>query len=574
MTFIARKRARMSLEEIESVLPSPQSELPRTGRWGFGGGLVSCLVGQIAATWATLDDDGKARLSPQVDWVAAQSSTPPRTATRLRQLTIAVADDDQVPYHLIDDASPVGKDLADVLTASPEPDPVKTRLIRVLAAYPGDGKPGKNWRADAGPVVEAPHGPVIIGALLDAALNAQERQPGSGQAAGAAFLTSFVTSKNQSFLCGLTVLAGQLAADEPGLLTQLRRLALKAITGPGGYPRSMRLANHAVQAISDAALPASITELLKAERGTRHGTLLRQIRRSIDSLAAAQSLTRDELLERAVEDHDLGPDGISRRPLARSWLVVLQAGPRTATLGYQAPDGKPRKSLPPDIKDASADALSVIGRDLKALRATIGNERARFDALLASGQTWPAAQWRALYLDHPVTSQLTRALIWQFRTDRTGTWVSGIPTAGLTLVTSDGSEVPIPAADDTEVRLWHPVHASSGEVRAWRQFLLDRQLAQPVKQAFREVYVLTPAEAETWDYSNRFAGHVFRQEQARALMKSRSWAPVPLAGWDDGVDHGIASREYPRAGGPAGLRAEFFFDPADDQDFGHLGMYR
>ena len=110
--------------------------------------------------------------------------------------------------------------------------------------------------------------------------------------------------------------------------------------------------------------------------------------------------------------------------------------------------------------------------------------------------------------------------------------------------------------------LWHPVNAPAGEVRAWRQLLISRRLVQPVKQAFREVYVLTPAEEATRDYSNRFAGHIFRQEQARALMKSRSWAPVPLAAWDNGIDHGIARRDYPHAGGRA-LRAEFFFDPAE-----------
>lgn len=74
LTFIARKRAGMSLEEIESVLPAPQNGLPGMGRWGFGGGLVSCLIGQVTATWAALDDDSKARLSPRLDWIAAQAS--------------------------------------------------------------------------------------------------------------------------------------------------------------------------------------------------------------------------------------------------------------------------------------------------------------------------------------------------------------------------------------------------------------------------------------------------------------------------------------------------------------------
>ena len=57
----------------------------------------------------------------------------------------------------------------------------------------------------------------------------------------------------------------------------------------------------------------------------------------------------------------------------------------------------------------------------------------------------------------------------------------------------------------------------------WRTGLSTRQVRQPFKQAFREVYVLTPAEEETDGYSNRFAGHILRYPQARALMTARRW---------------------------------------------------
>ena len=572
---ITREPAGMSLEDIAAALPPPGSPLDGNERVRRSD-QMDCLIDQVEATWATLDADGKARLLPHLDLAAHAASA--WTATRLWQLTIASANDGgEVPYAVIDDATQVGTDLIAVLKASPESDRVTAALIRLLVAYPRGRKPGKVWRENARSVREALRGPALIRALLDAAVHAPDSayEAGYSSATGPIEAVRYVTDKNEPVLCGLTVLAGQLAAAAPELLPRLRGLALKAITviGPWGNPRSIRLAGHAVQAVTDAALPASLTELLKAERGTRHGTLLRQLRKSIDALAAAQGVTRDQLLERSVEDHDLAPDGTSRRPVAESWQAVIQAGPRTATVSYEDPDGKPRKSLPPAIKSASADALTVMTADLKALRATIGNERARLDALLAAGRSWPAAQWRELYLDHPVTGQLTRTLIWQFSTGGAGTLVTGIPAGGPTLVTSDGAEVLIPGGDSAEVRLWHPVHGTADEVRAWRQFLLDRQLAQPVKQAFREVYVLTPAEIETGDYSNRFAGHIFRQEQARALMKARSWTPVPLAAWDDGIYHGTARREYPRPGGQPALRAEFFFDPADQQDFTFKGLY-
>jgi hypothetical protein len=368
------------------------------------------------------------------------------------------------------------------------------------------------------------------------------------------------------------VLAGLAAGSDPAgvaLLPRLRALALKAIAMVGGQygsPRSIRLANHCVQAIADAALPASVTELLRVERGTRHGTLLRQVRRAVDALAATQGMGRDELLERAVEDHGLDRDGTRQVKLADGWTAVLEAGPRSAQLAYLGPDGKPRKSLPPAVKASSGEALAELQKDVKAVRTTIGNERSRLDGLLVQDRSWPVAAWRELYLDHPVTGRLARALIWRFAAGD-GAAVTGIPVGKSALLTSSGAEAQIPA--EAAARLWLPVGADTNQVRAWRQLLLDRQLAQPVKQAFREVYVLTPAEAETRDYSNRFAGHVFRQEQARALMKGRGWTAVPMAAWDDGIYHGVGRREYERER----LRAEFFFDPADDHEIARSGLY-
>ena len=99
--------------------------------------------------------------------------------------------------------------------------------------------------------------------------------------------------------------------------------------------------------------------------------------------------------------------------------------------------------------------------------------------------------------------------------------------------------------------------------------LLSELIVQPFRQAFREVYVLTPEE-ERYNLSNRFAGHVFRQTQARALMKRRGWQPVPAAWWDDGVGHGVARRLYDAAG----IRAEFFFDPIEDIEPDPSGVYR
>lgn len=562
LSYIAGTRTGLSLEDIAAALPLEVPSWP----YSTEAERLTTLVRQVEATWKNLDEGDRVRLLPRLGRLAAQAGGS-QAANRLRKL---VATSDRVPYELIDGTDEVGKALQTVIAGCPVSDHARRALVQLLSAYPTKGKPVAAWLEEVRRLPGRFDKPgLLVGALLDAAIAAPDYTiplPASRPA------IRYVTGGNEAILCGLAVLAGLVAGSDPAgvaLLPRLRALALKAIVMVGGQygsPRSIRLANHCVQAIADAALPASVTELLRVERATRHGTLLRQVRQAVDALAAAQGMRRHELLERAVEDHGLDPDGTRRVKLANGWTAVLEAGPLSAQLAYLGPDAKPRKSVPPAVKASSAEALAGLQKNVKAVRATTGNERARLDRLLLQDRSWPVATWRELYLDHPVTGQLARALIWQF-TARDGAAVTGIPVGKSALLTSSGSEAPIPA--QAVARLWHPVGVDAGEARVWRQLLLDQQLAQPVKQAFREVYVLTPAEAETRDYTNRFAGHVFRQEQARALMKGRGWTVVPMAAWDDGIYHGVGRREYERAR----LRAEFFFDPADDHDIAHTGLY-
>jgi Domain of unknown function (DUF4132) len=106
-------------------------------------------------------------------------------------------------------------------------------------------------------------------------------------------------------------------------------------------------------------------------------------------------------------------------------------------------------------------------------------------------------------------------------------------------------EGPLPATGT--VALWHPATSTTDEVSAWRSWLLDHHVRQPFKQAFREVYLLTPAELRTGTYSNRFAAHVLHYRQAYALFKERAWVANFLGPYDGGYE-GRARHEFPDAG--------------------------
>jgi hypothetical protein len=560
LAVIARQRAWLSLEDIKLVLRG--LDLCEPDRASLR---MDTLIGQVEATWADLHPRTRDLLRERLAQIAAHIPDGVSSA-RLGKLTGTSVNS---PYRLIPANDFVGRALLVAIAGCAEPATTKAAVIELLTSFPENGRPARAWLARAAALRGTLAAPVALAAaLVDAvtdpysALGVDRRDAVHDGVGGE---NGYLHWDNQAIAGAVPVFAGQVAGaaeDGSALLPRLRGLALTSIAGP----RSIRLATASVKAIADAGLPASVPELQRVERGTRHGTLLRQARTAIGKLAAAQGLGREELLERAVEDHGLAPDGTRSIPLADGWTAVLTAVSRGAGIGYRDVDGKARKSLPIPVKAASAEALRQPLRDVKAVRATVANERARFDGLLGAGRTWDLAAWREYYLRHPVTGRLTQDLIWTF-TAPSGETVTGIPAGPSAARTRDGGEAAPPA--DAVVRLWHPVTAGADEVRAWRQFLLDRLVTQPVKQAFREVYVLTPAEEETRDYSNRFAGHVLRQEQARALLKGRGWTARPLAAWDDGIYHGTALREHE----PTGIRAEFYFDPADTEDLTGNGAY-
>jgi hypothetical protein len=70
----------------------------------------------------------------------------------------------------------------------------------------------------------------------------------------------------------------------------------------------------------------------------------------------------------------------------------------------------------------------------------------------------------------------------------------------------------------------HPVELYERRVLAdWQAEIVRRRLRQPVKQAFRELYVLTPAEREAGDVSRRFAGQTVDGRVAGQLLSVRGW---------------------------------------------------
>ncbi|GAT68944.1 HEAT repeat-containing protein [Planomonospora sphaerica] len=327
--------------------------------------------------------------------------------------------------------------------------------------------------------------------------------------------------------------------DEPWVVPLLGDVALTCGTGIGGSGancRSEMLANAAVNVLARRGGLDTVAPLARLQTKVRKKTVLAGVARALDAVAGQAGLTREQLLDRTVPTFGLGPGGVREEEIGGCRVRLCADGP---ALRFVNAAGRTVKTAPQTIR--KHPVLAELKTTLKELRQALPAERFRLERALVEERMWRWQQVAEFFLDHPLTGRYARTLIWQI--------LQG--PAGIPVRTGDGWELTDPQGrriqpyPDTPVLLWHPIRESAGDVRAWRDHLLEHGIRQPYKQAFREVYLLTPAEERTGTFSNRFAGHTLRYGQTKALLNQRGWTDLSIGHWDYelGGDQGEAVKE-------------------------------
>jgi hypothetical protein len=349
------------------------------------------------------------------------------------------------------------------------------------------------------------------------------------------------------------------AGSQPG-----RQEPRPAAGGGGADARSELVANAAVRGLGLRPAEAAVAQLARVQAKVRKRTILAGVTKALVAAAAGASLTPEQLLERTVPTFGLGPDGTREEPAGAYTALLAVEAPGAPVLRFRNPAGRVVASVPKAVREGHAEGVAELRAAVKELKQALPGERARVEGALAAGRTWSVGEWRSLYLDHPVTGVFGRALLWEYSADggSGGTWAVGWPTRddGWGLADRDGR--PLPVGPAATVRLWHPIRAAADEVRAWREWLVDAGIRQPFKQAYREVYLLTPAEEATRSYSNRFGAHILKYGQAKALLSGRGWTGLQLGYWDGGDDTQADKLLHDAATGTR-WRARFYLDLID-----------
>ncbi|MEM6802220.1 MAG: DUF4132 domain-containing protein [Bacteroidota bacterium] len=193
-------------------------------------------------------------------------------------------------------------------------------------------------------------------------------------------------------------------------------------------------------------------------------------------------------------------------------------GQSSVQLRWFKKDGTTQKSVPTKVKSAYPAELKLWKAKHKDIKKALSGQKQRIEGFWRKNKQWEYANWEKYILKHELIRFISRSLIWQFETPK-GTklaiWKNGC------LVNTSASNVE--DISDSTVSLWHPCHSDLTTVESWRAYLLEREIKQAFKQAFREIYLLTDAEITSSSFSNRFLNHVVRHHKFAALAKQRTW---------------------------------------------------
>ena len=319
-----------------------------------------------------------------------------------------------------------------------------------------------------------------------------------------------------------------LLRDEPWLRELLGRLLPAIAVAPTAARTlpSQALLFELARSAQDFPTPEAASAL-RAVRGlVRHRGVPRQLDRNIKRVDAGLA----ERPETAVRLPDLGfgPDGRIRIAAGAYEAVVTVAD--EVSLTWRRADGTTLRGVPAAVRRDRPAALASARDLVKRVRAHLATVGRALEGALVTTPEYAYGRWRDDFAVHPLGRSLAERLIWEAEV-APDTWRAVVPSGG---VLRDSAGRPVEAAADTAIRLWHPVRSGPEEIRAWRDRFATRR--QPFKQAYREIYHLTPAERETRVYSNRFAAHVLRYQRLYALFKGRGWTTRMLGPWDGGDD--------------------------------------
>jgi hypothetical protein len=281
----------------------------------------------------------------------------------------------------------------------------------------------------------------------------------------------------------------------------------------------------------------ALVHLSRLGRKSRTAGFRRLAAERLTAVAEARGLRPDQLADRIVPDFGLDPDG----------RAVLDYGPRSFTVGLDeqlqpwiaGADGRRFARMPrpaaaddPELAPAAYRRFAEMKKEVKEV--AVERLRAVEDAMVTE-RSWTAAEFRELFVRHPLMWQLTHRLVWVARDPGDAVATTFRVAEDRTFADVDDKEWTL--GDDAIVAVAHPWHLESG----WAGLFGDYAIIQPFPQIGRELF--RPGQTDL----TALAG---------APVDGRRLFVLSSRGWRFGDAHHTLLRDWPGGG-----RSEIAYSP-------------
>lgn len=354
--------------------------------------------------------------------------------------------------------------------------------------------------------------------------------------------------------------------DQSGLQL-IERLAVRAFKKiPQIGAAAGAVGNACLYVLSAAKGLEGLAQLSRLRVKIKQNNAKKIIDKYLNEQSEIRGVSRQELEEMAIADYGL-VDSATTFDFENYKLRLSIVGIGKTQLQWIKPDGKTQKSVPAFVKQQARlkKRWNEIKTTNKCIQQALSLERDKIDRSYLEDRAWTFERFQQLFIEHGLLSYLGKRLIWRFEQEngvinaiwRKGQWLNA------------KGEAIEPLDYSTRVRLWHPIYSEASEIQDWRDRMQQWQITQPMKQAFREIYLLTDAEINTRTYSNRMAGHLIKQHQFNALASTRDWRYTLVGAWDHGIDC-VARKQLTKYD----MKAEFWtIELTDSQDYSDSGIW-
>ncbi|MFP2995192.1 DUF4132 domain-containing protein [Spongiivirga sp. MCCC 1A20706] len=315
------------------------------------------------------------------------------------------------------------------------------------------------------------------------------------------------------------------------LLSKLTEKCFKKIPGEG--PTAAALGNACIYVLANTKGTEGIGHLTVLKQRIKQTSTKKLIEKYIVELSNKLGMSKSDIEQTVVPEFGL-ENGYKIVVFDDyNFEIKIERIGKVAN-AWIKPDGKIQKSIPAFVKSnkSLSNRLKKSKAEIKEIQKFVTSQRDRLDDLFIEEKEISYEAFYQYYFNHGLVSFIARKLIWRISKKEKSVDAIWIENKWVDQYNKEVDFID----NNCTFQLWHPIYAETDEVLRWRQLLIDHQIVQPLKQAFREIYILTPAEVNTKTYSNRMASHIVKQHQFNTLAKLRNWQYQLIGAWDHGSD--------------------------------------